>query len=63
MTKNYNGTYWPLPNQRIIKRHERKVGKAIEAVSSDESCEKALSLEKARSKTDADHATGHFKTI
>ena len=44
----------PTPNQRIIKRHERKVGKAIEAVS-DESCEKALSLEKARSKTDADH--------
>ena len=36
------------PNWRIIKRHERKVGKAIEAVS-DESCEKALSLEKARS--------------
>ena len=44
----------PTPNQRIIKRHERKVGKAIEAVS-DESYEKALSLEKARSKTDADH--------
>ena len=35
----------PTPNQRIIERHERKVGKAIEAVS-DESCEKALSLEK-----------------
>ena len=40
------------PNQGIIKRHERKVGKAIKAVS-DESCEKALNLEKARSKTDA----------
>ena len=45
---------FPTPNQRIIKRHERKVGKASEAVS-DESCNKALSLEKARSKTDADH--------
>ena len=44
----------PTPNQRIIKRYERKVGKTTEAVS-DESCEKALSLEKARSKTDADH--------
>ena len=29
----------PTPNQKIIKRHERKVGKAIETVS-DESCEK-----------------------
>ena len=44
----------PTPNQRIIKRHDRKVGKAIEAVS-DESCEKTLSMEKARSKTDAYH--------
>ena len=44
----------PAPNQRIIKRHERKVGKAIEAAT-DESCEKALSLEKAGSKTDANH--------
>ena len=45
--------YILTPNQRI-KRNERKVGKPIEAVS-DESCEKVLSLEKARSKTDADH--------
>ena len=44
----------PTPSQRIIKRHERKVGKAIEAAI-DESCEKALSLEKAGSKTDTDH--------
>ena len=44
----------PTPNQRMIERHEREVGKAIEGVS-DESCEKALSLAKARSKTDADH--------
>ena len=35
----------PTPNQRIIKRNERRVGKAIEAVS-DESCGKAMSLEK-----------------
>ena len=35
----------PTTNQRIVKRHERKVGKAIKAVS-DESCEKALSPEK-----------------
>ena len=52
----------PTPNQRIIKRHERKVSKAIEAVS-DESCEKALSLEKARSKTDADHTAKINKAI
>ena len=45
----------PTPNQRIIKSYEKKVGKTIEAVSDDESCKKALSLEKARSKTDADH--------
>ena len=44
----------PTPNQRIIRRHKRKVSKATEAVS-DESCEKASSLEKARSQTDADH--------
>ena len=44
----------PTPNQRIIKRHERNVGKAIEAVN-DELCEKAFSLEKERSKTDTDH--------
>ena len=44
----------PTPNQRIIKCHERKIGKEIEAVS-DESYEKASSLEKTRSKTDADH--------
>ena len=44
----------PTPNQRISKRHERTVGKAIEAVS-DKACEKALSLEKARSRTEAYH--------
>ena len=46
----------PTLDQKMIKRQERNFCKPIEA-DTEESCEKALTLEKASSKTDANYTT------